>query len=201
MFIFVEIKSILEVRLITTFTIRNLENLKEGHIYYRFKERNIYLNHLFSFIDTGFKNGDKVLIIESMKNLPKINEEIQQRYSADQRESIRIVNNFDYYFSGGDFHTKTILGHFEKDLTLLTKDNRSIRTWAHVEWASDEPDAEQLKEYEATADDFVAREKMVSVCAYSCNSLSPMLHSALEQVHKYVMTDESFSISKLYKKP
>ncbi|WP_223492583.1 MEDS domain-containing protein [Sutcliffiella horikoshii] len=197
----VEIKSILEVRPITTFTIRNLENLKEGHIYYRFKERDIYLNHLFSFIDMGIKSGDTVLIIESMKNLPKINEEIQQRFSEEQRESIRIVNNFDYYFSGGDFNTKTILGHFAKDVTLLRKDNRSVRTWAHVEWASDEPDAEQLKEYEASSDDFVIQQRMISVCAYSCDSLSPVLHSALEQVHKYVMTDDSFSISTSYKKP
>ncbi|MGD6872056.1 MEDS domain-containing protein [Sutcliffiella horikoshii] len=197
----VEIKFILEVRPITTYTIRNLESLKEGHIYYRFREKDIYLTHLFSFIDIGIKSGETVLIIESMKNLPIIIEKVEQRFSEEQQESIRIVNNFDYYFSGGDFNTKTILGHFAKDLTLLKKDNRSVRTWAHVEWASDEPDAEQLKEYDATSDDFVVREGMLSVCAYSCRSLSPVLHSALEQVHKYVMTDDSFSFSKSYKKP
>lgn len=189
------------MRPITTYTIRNLENLKEGHIYYRFKERDVYINNLLSFIDTGIKNGDNILVIESMKNISKINQEIQHRFNEEQQASIRLVNNFDYYFSGGDFNTKTILGHFAKDLTILKKDNRAIRTWAHVEWASDEPDAEQLKEYEASSDDFVVRERMISVCAYSCNSLSPTLHSALEQVHKYVMTDDSFSTSTLYKKP
>ena len=187
------------MRKITAFT-PSLESLRKGHIYYRFKDTDAYLNRLFSFINVGIENGDCILIIESMKNIPNIESEISKRFHRDHQASIRIVNNFDYYFSGGDFHTKTILGHFEKDLTLLTKDNRLIRTWAHVEWASDEPDAEQLREYEATADDFVAREGMVSVCAYSHKSLSPILHTALEEVHKYVMTDDSLSISNTYKR-
>lgn len=186
---------------ITTFTSQSLENIKEGHVYYRFRDNDVYLDRLTSFINTGLKNRENILIIESMKNLPKIKAEVKKRYTEEQQSAIRIVNNFDYYFSGGDFNTKTILEHFAKDLTLLKKNNRSIRTWAHVEWASDEPDAEQLREYEATSDNFVARERMVSVCAYSCESLSPVLHSALQQVHKYIMTDDSFTISKSYKKP
>ncbi|WP_010198653.1 MEDS domain-containing protein [Bacillus sp. m3-13] len=189
------------MRPIPAFTPQNLESITEGHVYYRFKEIDVYLDHLLSFIDSGINNKENILIIESMKNLPKIKDTIKQRYSEDQQSAIRIVNNFDYYFSGGDFNTKTILGHFEKDVTILKKNNRSIRTWAHVEWASDEPDAEQLQEYEITSDDFVVREGMLSVCAYSCNSLSPVLHSALEQVHKYVMTDDDFYTSESYKKP
>ncbi len=189
------------MRPITTHTILNLENLKEGHIFYRFKDKDAYINNLISFIAVGLVNGDNILIIESMKNLPKIKKEVTQKFSKEQQTSIRMVNNFDYYFSGGDFNTATILKHFEKDLTLIKKVNRSVRTWAHVEWASDNPDAEQLRDYEGIADDFVVRERMISVCAYSCNSLSPILHSALEQVHKYVMTDDDFTISKSYKKP
>ncbi|KMJ58018.1 hypothetical protein AB685_14450 [Bacillus sp. LL01] len=189
------------MRPITTFTSSNLESITEGHVYYRFKDEDVYLNNLITFINTGMKNRENILIIESMKNLRQIKDEIKKRYSEEQQTTIRIVNNFDYYFSGGDFNTKTILEHFEKDLTLLKKGNRSVRTWAHVEWASDEPDADQLREYEATSDDFVVQERMISVCAYSCNSLSSALHSALEQVHKYVMTDDSFSTSESYKKP
>jgi hypothetical protein len=177
-----------------------LEAITEGHVFYRFQDEEIYIKNLISFINTGLERKEHILIIESMRNLPRIIEEINSRYNDEQQSAIQLVNNFDYYLSSGDFNTQTILNHFQKDLDDLQALNSSIRTWAHVEWAAVEPDAELLKAFESQADDFVIKEGMVSVCAYASPNLTSPLNIALEQFHKYVMTDDKFAVSSLYGK-
>lgn len=110
------------------------------------------------------------------------------------------MNNFEYYLSNGDFNTKTILNHFKHHNDQLRKDNTSVRTWAHVEWASSEPDVELLKEFESTADSFVKENGLLSVCAYSSTHLSSELTRVLELVHEYVMSDDTVSLSPVYKR-
>ncbi len=171
-----------------------------GHVYYLFEDKDVYLENLISYVNTGIKNSQNVLIIESMKNIPKVNEALNKHFNSEEQSNIRIVNNFDYYFASGDFNTKAMLDHFAKDVVLFNEKNNSIRTWANVEWASDDPDAENLKIYEAIIDDFVLNKNMVSVCAYSFNSITPTFNRILEQVHSYVMTDNSFAVSNRYKK-
>ena len=176
----------------------DLDKITEGHIFYEFQDEEVYFNNLVNFIQSGIENKQQVLIIENMRNLPKVRTKIDLLFNKEQQRSIRLVNNFEYYLSNGDFNTQTILNHFQQDLSLLKKDNSAIRTWAHVEWASSEPDAELLKEFETTADYFVSEEKMLSVCAYSSSQLSSDLTTVLVKAHSYVMTDDSFLKSSFY---
>ncbi|MBM7620886.1 hypothetical protein JOC95_002741 [Bacillus tianshenii] len=188
------------MRLITTKKNFKIEAITDGHVFYRYRDQQVYLNNLIAFISSGLKNNQHILIVESMKNIPKLKREMEKSFSKEQISTVRLVNNFDYYFAGGDFNTQTILDHFQKDITILKNLNPTFRTWAHVEWASDNPDATLLKEYESEADDFVTKENLISVCAYSQASLTPELNSVLEQVHNYVMTDDEFYASSLYRK-
>ncbi|MGB3260038.1 MEDS domain-containing protein [Paenisporosarcina sp.] len=176
-----------------------LEKITEGHIFYSFENKEAYLNNLISFILSGIENQHQILIIESMRYLPIVRATIDKLVSVEHQSTIRVVNNYEYYLSSGDFNTYTILTHFANDLSLLKKENSSIRTWAHVEWASSEPDAQLLMDFELSSDDFVLEERMLSVCAYSTKHLTSNLSVALEQSHKYVMTDETLSVSTLYK--
>ena len=178
----------------------DLTDMKKGHVFYRFQCDEAYLNNLSHFIKSGLDNNQQVLIIESMRNLPKVQALIDRIVSEENKPSIRLVNNFEYYLAKGDFHTQTILHHFQKDLSSFNNPDSSIRTWAHVEWASSKPDAELLKEFETTADDLVLNAKLLSVCAYSNDHLSPDLNNVLEQVHNFVMTDETLLESALYDK-
>ncbi|MGN7241845.1 MEDS domain-containing protein, partial [Priestia megaterium] len=97
-----------------------------------------------------------------------------------------------------DFHTETILTHFQEDLSMLKMKNTWIRTWDHVEWASEEPDILLVEKFESTADNFVKEEGVISVCAYAAESLSSALDTTLQQLHQYIMTDDTFSISPFY---
>lgn len=177
-----------------------LEKINEGHVFYGFENKEAYLNNLISFILSGIENQQQILIIENMRYLPIVKSKIDMLISAEHQPSIRVVNNYEYYLSSGDFNTQAILTHFANDLSLLKKENSSIRTWAHVEWASAQPDAQLLNEFELSADDFVLEEGMLSVCAYSSRHLTSNLSLALEQAHKYVMTDETLSLSPQYER-
>lgn len=178
----------------------DLTDMKTGHVFYRFECHEAYLNNLSHFIKSGLENNQQVLIIESMRNLPKVQALIDRSVSEENKPSIRLVNNFEYYLAKGDFHTQTILQHFLKDLSTFNHPDSPIRTWAHVEWASSKPDADLLKEFESTADDVVMNAKLLSVCAYANDHLSPDLNTVLEQVHNFVMTDETLLESALYNK-
>lgn len=178
----------------------NLTNVTEGHVFYRYQDGESYIDHLVSFIETGLDRGEQILIIENMRNIPKISDKINLLFTLEQQSSIHLVNNYDYYVSNGDFNTQTILEHFQEELPLYKNIISSIRTWAHVEWVSTESIAQLITNIELLADDFVLQERMLSVCAYSSASLSSSLNDALEQDHKYIMTDDDFFLSSLYDK-
>ncbi|MBZ6488538.1 MEDS domain-containing protein [Priestia aryabhattai] len=182
----------------TTNSISGSKKFDKGHVFYRYEDNQFYINHLMSFIKNGLDSKQRILIIESMRTLPLIKANINKRFNHKQQESIRLVNNFDYYLANGDFHTETILTHFQEDLSMLKMKNTMIRTWAHVEWASEKPDVLLLEEFESTADNFVKEEGLVSVCAYAADSLSSTLDTTLQQLHQYIMTDHNFFISPFY---
>lgn len=181
-------------------TTPTLQALMEGHVYYRFQDEAVYLNHLMSFIHSGLENKQQILIIDSMRNIPKIEASMEKLYTPEQITKVRIVNNFDYYLSNGDFHTKTILTHFQKDLSKLKNAKEPIRTWAQVEWCSNYPDAELVRNFESIADNNVMKERLLSVCAYSQKALTPELDTILAEVHTYLMTDDGIVVSPSYRK-
>ena len=106
----------------------NLDEITEGHVFYRFHNEEVYINNLISFIKNGLERKQHILIIENMKFLFKIKAKINCLFSEEQQPSLCLVNNFDYYLSNGDFHTQNIIKHFQKDLSVLKKLNSSIRT-------------------------------------------------------------------------
>ncbi len=179
-------------------SISSSKKFDKGHVFYRFEDKQFYINNLMSFIKNGLESKQRILIIENMRALPLIKATIDKKFIHKQKESIRLVNNFDYYLANGDFHTKNYSYSFSRRFVYVENKNTMIRTWAHVEWASEKPDVLLLEEFESTADNFVEEEGMVSVCAYAADSLSSTLDTTLQQLHQYIMTDHNFFISPFY---
>lgn len=48
-----------------------LEKITEGHIFYKFQDEEVYFNNLVTFIQSGIKNKQQVLIIENMSTSTK----------------------------------------------------------------------------------------------------------------------------------
>lgn len=170
-----------------------------GHVFYRFLDEKAYMDNLISFIQSGVENNQQILVIENMRNLPILQAFIESNLRESQRATIRLVNNYDYYLSKGDFNTQNITSHFAIDLSNFNKCHSTILTWAHVEWSSSKSIEELLKEFETVADDFVQDSQTLSVCAYPSARLTTRLNSALEESHQYIMTDDSFALSSFYR--
>lgn len=173
--------------------------ISAGHIFYRYLDEKAYMDNIFSFIQSGIENKQLILIIENMRNLPKVQAFIESSFKENKRASIRLVNNYDYYLSKGDFSTQNIVSHFTEDLSYFKECYSTIRTWAHVESSSTKPIVKLVKEFECVADNFVNDSQMLSVCAYSDARLTSSLNLALEEHHQYVMTDNTFSLSPIYR--
>ncbi|MEK3805442.1 MEDS domain-containing protein [Bacillus sp. FSL H8-0547] len=178
-----------------------LTDLNEGHVYYHFKDEEIYLEKVASYIQDGLKKNDQILLIESMKLSGKVSHYIENHFTEEEQNSIRLVNNFDYYSGNSKFNIASILAYFDRDLGSLSDKNVRLRTWAHVEWMSNMSDAALLESFETTSDEFVLNENILSVCAYRDASLTDDANAALEQSHKYIMTDNQFRFSESYVKP
>ncbi|KPL60157.1 MEDS domain-containing protein [Rossellomorea vietnamensis] len=177
-----------------------LGTIQKGHVFYPFQQEEAYIRNLMLFIRGGLENKQHMLIVESMRNITKVKNRMNRLYTEEQLSSISLVDNFDYYFFHGDFNTQHILRAFQKDLSVIKNLNSSIRTWGHVEWVAEEPNSNLIKEFESIADDYVHQEGMLSVCAYQGNSLSSTMTETLEMLHQYVLTDEGFRLSMLYKR-
>ncbi|MGN7241192.1 MEDS domain-containing protein, partial [Priestia megaterium] len=106
-------------------SISSSKKIDKGHVFYRYEDNQFYINNLMGFIKNGLESKQRVLIIESMRTLPQLKANIDKKFNHQQKESIRLVNNFDYYLANGDFHTETILTHFQEDLSMLKMKN----TW------------------------------------------------------------------------
>ncbi|MDX8290437.1 MEDS domain-containing protein [Metabacillus indicus] len=175
-----------------------LTDLNKGHVYYHFKDEEIYLQKVASYIHDGLKQNDQILLIESMKFSGKVSHYIENHFSEEEQNSIRLVNNFDYYAGSSKFNIASILAYFDRDAKSLSDKNVRLRTWAHVEWMSGTSDAALLKSFETSSDEFILNENILSVCAYRDASLTDDANAALEQSHKYVMTDDQFQLSQNY---
>jgi signal transduction histidine kinase len=99
----------------------------------------------------------------------------------------------------GDFHTQSIIHHFQEIIDPFFNDNIPIRTWAHVEWSAQSDINHKLKEFEDSADCTVNEAGLVSVCAYPADSLTVSLYMNLMRNHEYLMTDKELIRSNLYK--
>ncbi|MBU8757212.1 MEDS domain-containing protein, partial [Priestia megaterium] len=109
----------------TVNSISSSKKFDKGHVFYRFENNQFYINNLIGFIKNELESKQRILIIESMRKLPQLKANTDKGFSHQQKESIRLVNNFDYYLAHGDFHTETILTHFQEDLSMLKMKN----TW------------------------------------------------------------------------
>jgi len=176
-----------------------LTNKKNGiHIFYSIEEIETYLNDLVSFVLAGVEQGDHVLVIESEKIIPKLNEKLLPLLSDEQLTYIHTINNFDYYCLNGSFQPRVIFTNLSSAIKSFNKNNSSFRAWAHVEWAEQEGITAILERFEREADNFVAENGLYIVCAYDDDRVPCSLKTTLMKYHEYVLTENRIIPSAIY---
>ena len=59
-----------------------LENQRNSHILYPYKEMKSYFNHVLSFIEEGIAIGDYIILIDNDRNYPIIYKELSTRLTV-----------------------------------------------------------------------------------------------------------------------
>lgn len=162
---------------------------QEGlHICYIFNINN-YIETVISFIISGIKNEEQVLLVENERNILHIKKEIHKLLSKEELGNVHFLNNFDFYWSNGDFHPQTISLHFSKIINPLSTTGTFLRTWAHVEWGDEEELNEKIEEFEKVADKIVNEKKILSVCAYNRSEIPLTWEPILMKSHNVTIKD------------
>ena len=66
-----------------------LTDLNAGHVYYHFKDEEIYLQKVASYIHDGLKKKDQILLIESMKLSGKVSHYIENHFSKEELTELK----------------------------------------------------------------------------------------------------------------
>lgn len=159
------------------------------HICYIFNKKK-YIETVVSYIISGIKNEELVLLVENERNILLIEKEIKKQLSKAQLANVHFINNFDFYWYNGNFHPQTISLYFSQIIDPFLSTGKFVRTWAHVEWDDEKEVNEKIEEFEKLADSLVNKKKILSVCAYDSNKIPDRWVRILIECHNVTVTDE-----------
>lgn len=173
--------------------VNQLKKANGGHIYYSFTNIDNYLENAVSYIVDGIGNDEHILLVENDRNIRLINRMLSTKLNKVQLQQVHFMNNFDFYFSNGDFHPHTVFQHFVRNVEPYLKGNVVVRTWGLIEWKCELAFMDQVEEYEKKLDSFLkTKENIISVCAYDANRTPECLREALMRCHDVLMSDDEF---------
>ncbi|USK41747.1 MEDS domain-containing protein (plasmid) [Cytobacillus firmus] len=169
-------------------------NLQDGaHIFYSFDTPEKYIENALLFIEKGIKEEERVIIIENARLFPLIQKKISSIIKLNDSDKIHRINNYDFYYSSGDFHPTSINKYFATIVSPYVENNIPIRTWAHVEWGDHQEIFRKIEEFETEAHINVSEKKSISVCAYESDRITPELKNSLMKSHGYYLTDNDIN--------
>ncbi|MFS0634334.1 MEDS domain-containing protein [Mesobacillus foraminis] len=169
---------------------RDLLQATGGHIFYCFNHLERYIENAASYILSGIRQGDYVILIENERIYPAIVQKVKVQLTESQLDQLVHVNNFEFYWSYGDFHTPSIIANFSRMLHPYDVKEYSIRTWAHVEWGNEQEITQKICEFEVEANHSVQSMNLVSVCAYDGDRITEPLRDSLMKSHQCHMKDD-----------
>lgn len=171
------------------------------HVLYAYNELDKYIEQAVSYIEDAVMAEEYVIFIENEPLFRLINKELSSRLAEDQMEFVHWVNNFDFYYSSGNYHPPAILDYFNKMVEPYIENGISFRSWAHVEWASMKDPLHIIEDFERIVDEAVNTLYFPLICAYEGLKMPDHLIKILLETHPYVLKDDNFTVSDEYQIP
>ncbi|TRZ39776.1 hypothetical protein CEQ21_02180 [Niallia circulans] len=169
--------------------IDNLKGLNEGHIIYFFEYIDAYIKNVIDFAISGLEQDQYSIIIENDRISPLILKGLKEIVSGSQLNKIKFINNYDFYFAKGDFQCASIFDYLPSLIKDYSKQQFSVRSWAHVEWGDVQEIHENLANSEQEADIIVKENRLLSVCAYDADRVSETTRNNLISRHGFLIND------------
>ena len=167
-----------------------------SHVLYSYKSEEKYFNNVLSYVSTGLKLGDGILLIESLEMYKEILKRLEEQgFVQDDFSKIVFVDKKGYYIDG--FNAKGTSEKLKNLLRPLQERNFSVRIWGNVV-CSKVNNIQDLCIYEVHVNDFLEKSTALTVCAYNGDFLPGNYLLRLMKSHKYLMTDNELYPSTLY---
>ncbi|WP_026585420.1 MEDS domain-containing protein [Bacillus sp. J33] len=178
--------------------IDDLKKSNGGHILYNYDEVDCYLQNAISFILAGVRDKGQVLFVENDRNLLYIQENVAKLLSEEELARVHFANNFDFYYSNGDFNPETVFNYFTKNIQPHLESGAPVYTWGLVEWGNVKEYILKVEEYEKKLDKAINDNGIISLCAYDNNSTPDELKEKLMRCHGVLVTDREYKFLQNY---
>lgn len=168
---------------------KDLKKGNSGHVCYFYDNEITYINNVVSFIVTGIRNGDHILLLENDRNMLLINRRLEKELNEKERGFLHCINNYDFYYFNKSFNPQTIVQNFLENTEPLLEEGASVCTWGLIEWGENEEIHQYIEEYEKEVDNITNEKGIISVCAYHAGRTPDSLKERLINCHGIVLTD------------
>ncbi|MET3729308.1 hypothetical protein ABID52_002889 [Fictibacillus halophilus] len=175
-----------------------MEQKRNVHVLYSYNGMKEYTEKIVNYIQEGTSLGEYVVVIENERIYRMLKQELAIRLKPAQLELVHHVNNFDFYYSSGSYHPPAIVDYFFKTVKPYVDNNKSFRSWAHVEWGTMEDPLHLIEDLERIVDGAVNELAFPLICAYEGEKMPEHLQTSLLKTHPYILIDEEFVVSDQY---
>lgn len=166
------------------------ENETKGkHILYYYTDEESYILNAMSFIHSFKNEKAHIIFIENDRNTLLLRKRMEQELTSEQMEKLHFFNNFDFYYSEGNFHPQTILNYFSNYISPYIENGEQIYTWGHVEWGDLKEISQKIEEYETHVGKLTIENQLVSLCAYNESRTPDELREILIRCHEIIFSD------------
>jgi hypothetical protein len=168
----------------------NINKSNNAHIFYHFRNQEKYLQNAQNFVISAVTKGSHVMLVENDRNLIHLQSNLKKQLENEQFEKIHFINNFDFYYSNGNFHAQTVFDYFKASIQPYLDSNVPLCTWGLVEWSDGKDITISIEQYEKDMDIHIKDKGIVSVCAYDANRTTKRLQELLMKCHGIMLTDD-----------
>jgi hypothetical protein len=170
--------------------INEIQNLTTGHVLYFFDNQDQYVSNVVDFIISGLELNEYCIIVENDRYTPLINKRLTGLVNESRLEKVAFVNNYDFYYAQGDFRINSIFDFLPKLIKDSSQLDLGVRSWAHIEWRDEQEVSKKLLKSENEADKIVTETKLLSVCAYDTERVSPEFKKGLLTCHNFLINEK-----------
>jgi hypothetical protein len=170
--------------------INEIQNLTTGHVLYFFDNQDQYVSNVVDFIISGLELNEYCIIVENDRYTPLINKRLTGLVNESRLEKVAFVNNYDFYYAQGDFRINSIFDFLPKLIKDSSQLDLGVRSWAHIEWRDEREVSKKLLDSENEADKIVTETKLLSVCAYDTERVSPEFKEGLLTCHNFLINEK-----------
>ena len=158
------------------------------------------------FMRQGLERGERCLYIADENSRAEVREAMRDRgIDADdaiESGALSVHTKQDTYLRNGEFHPDDMVAFLEDAIADATEEYEALRVAGEMTWIfGDDPDIEDLVEYEAMLNDLLPDANSIALCQYNRQRFPPEVLRDVIRTHPHIISDNVVSHNVYYTPP